>query len=71
MAGMIRKTFEIKVLEKRKDGGRIAINTGSVDRDRDRVFPRAPGHGHPPLVSGAKSCLPPRRSGRRSHRKGT
>jgi len=35
----IHKTFEIKVLEQRKDGGRIVINTASVDRDRDRVMP--------------------------------
>lgn len=35
----IHKTFEIKILEKRKDGGRIAINTASLDRDRDRVMP--------------------------------
>lgn len=40
MTDPIHKTFEIKILEKRKDGGRIRINTASVDRDRDRVFPR-------------------------------
>jgi hypothetical protein len=34
------KTFEIKVLDRRKDGGRIVVSTGSVDRDRDRVFPQ-------------------------------
>lgn len=36
---ILHKQFEIKVLEKRKDGGRIAINTSSLDRDRDRVMP--------------------------------
>lgn len=35
----VHKTFEIKVLDKRENGGRIRINTGSVDRDNDRVFP--------------------------------
>ena len=39
MGDMIHKTFEIKVLEQRKDGGRIVINTADVDRDRDRVMP--------------------------------
>jgi hypothetical protein len=39
MTEPIRKTFNIKVLVKRKDGGRILINTASVDRDRDRVIP--------------------------------
>lgn len=34
------KTFEIKVLDRRKDGGRIIISTGGADRDRDRVFPQ-------------------------------
>jgi len=34
------KTFEIKVVDRRKDGGRIIISTGGVDRDRDRVMPR-------------------------------
>lgn len=34
------KIFEIKVLDHRKDGGRIVISTGSVDRDKDRVFPQ-------------------------------
>src|SRR5512141_2888792 len=33
------KTFEIKVLDQRKDGGRITISTGNFDRDGDRVFP--------------------------------
>lgn len=33
------KTFTLEVIEKRKDGGRILINTASVDRDRDRVMP--------------------------------
>lgn len=36
----IRKTFDTKVLDKRKDGGRILINTASIDRDKDRVFPQ-------------------------------
>lgn len=35
----ITKNFEIKVVERHKDGGRIVINTASVDRDRDRVLP--------------------------------
>jgi len=35
----MHKTYEIKVLEQRKDGGRIVINTASIDRDRDRVLP--------------------------------
>jgi HK97 family phage prohead protease len=35
----IHKTFEIKVLSGSDKGGRILINTGSVDRDRDRVMP--------------------------------
>lgn len=39
MADLIRKLCEVRVLEKRKDGGRIIINTASVDRDRDRVLP--------------------------------
>lgn len=34
------KTFAIKVLDRRKDGGRIVISTGGVDRDQDRVMPR-------------------------------
>ena len=39
MPDLVRKTYDIKVIERRKDGGRIVINTASVDRDRDRVFP--------------------------------
>jgi hypothetical protein len=35
----IHKTFEIQVLHGSDKGGRILINTGSVDRDRDRVMP--------------------------------
>ena len=35
----IHKTFDIKVLKARKDGGRILISTAEVDRDRDRLFP--------------------------------
>lgn len=35
----IRKTVEIKILEKTQNGGRIIINTPSVDRDKDRVYP--------------------------------
>lgn len=33
------KSFEIKVIEKSADGGRIQITTGGVDRDKDRVMP--------------------------------
>ena len=36
---MIRKQFSIQVKEAREDGGVIAINTISVDRDKDRVLP--------------------------------
>jgi hypothetical protein len=35
-----QKTFDIKVLDRKKDGGRIIISTGAVDRDKDRVFPQ-------------------------------
>jgi hypothetical protein len=35
----IHKTFEIQVLEGSDNGGRILINTGALDRDRDRVLP--------------------------------
>jgi len=35
----IHKTFEIQVLSGSDQGGRILINTGAVDRDRDRVMP--------------------------------
>lgn len=35
----VHKTFEIKLLEQRKDGGRILISTPSYDRDKDRVMP--------------------------------
>lgn len=34
------KQTTIKVLERQKDGGRIVISTGGVDRDKDRVFPQ-------------------------------
>lgn len=34
------KILDIKVLDRRKDGGRIVISTGTVDRDKDRVFPQ-------------------------------
>ena len=37
---LIHKTFDITVKEKRKDGGRILISTGSLDRERDRVLPQ-------------------------------
>jgi hypothetical protein len=37
--GMIRKQFPIVVKERRPGGGRIIINTGTYDRDRDRVLP--------------------------------
>ncbi len=33
------KQFNIEVAERRKDGGTIVINTGSLDRDHDRVMP--------------------------------
>lgn len=33
------KTFEIEIVDKNDDGGEIVINTDSIDRDRDRVFP--------------------------------
>lgn len=33
------KSFDVKVLDKSADGGRIIISTGIVDRDRDRVMP--------------------------------
>jgi len=36
---LTHKTFEIKILDKRKDGGRIVINTAAADRDSDHVFP--------------------------------
>lgn len=35
-----QKLFEIKVLDRQKDGGRIIISTGAIDRDKDRVFPQ-------------------------------
>jgi len=35
----VHKTFGIEVVEATKSGGRIIINTASVDRDRDRVLP--------------------------------
>jgi hypothetical protein len=35
-----QKIFDIKVLDRTKDGGRIIISTGAVDRDKDRVFPQ-------------------------------
>jgi len=34
------KIVDIEVKDHRKDGGRIVISTGSVDRDKDRVFPQ-------------------------------
>jgi hypothetical protein len=36
---MQHKTFEVKVAERRKDGGKIIINTAGLDRQRDRVLP--------------------------------
>lgn len=36
---MIRKQFDIKIIEQKEDGGRILISTNVVDRDGDRVFP--------------------------------
>lgn len=35
-----QKICDIKVLDRTKDGGRIIISTGAVDRDKDRVFPQ-------------------------------
>lgn len=35
----LHKTFEIQVLSGSDTGGRILINTGALDRDRDRVLP--------------------------------
>lgn len=37
--GKQTKTYDIKIIQKRPNGGRIRINTASVDRDKDRVFP--------------------------------
>ena len=37
---VVHKQLEIKVVDRRKDGGRIVISTGAPDRDRDRVFPQ-------------------------------
>lgn len=34
------KILEFKSADRRKDGGRITISTGGVDRDKDRVFPQ-------------------------------
>jgi len=39
MGDVIRKEISIEVKELREGGGRILINTGAVDRDRDRVLP--------------------------------
>lgn len=36
---VVHKVFGIEVVEATKSGGRIIINTASVDRDRDRVLP--------------------------------
>ena len=35
----IFKTFDVEIVEKRDNGGRIMISTGSYDRDNDRVIP--------------------------------
>ncbi len=35
----IYKTFEVEIIDKNEHGGRIRINTGAQDRDRDRVLP--------------------------------
>lgn len=37
---IVHKTLGIDIQDRRKEGGRIVISTGSVDRDRDRVFPQ-------------------------------
>lgn len=50
---LVHKTFEMKILERRKDGGRIIINTSGKDRDRDRVFPsgaRVDNYNRNPVV---------------------
>jgi hypothetical protein len=36
---IVRREYTVKLLERRENGGRILINTGAVDRQRDRVFP--------------------------------
>lgn len=36
---MEHKTFDVEITRKADGGGRIAISTGALDRDRDRVFP--------------------------------
>lgn len=36
---MKRKNVDVELVEKSENGGRILINTGAVDRDRDRVLP--------------------------------
>ena len=36
---IVRRDFDVKILEQRANGGRILINTGAIDRQRDRVFP--------------------------------
>ncbi len=35
----VHKNFEVKLLDKRDNGGRIIISTGHPDRQRDRVIP--------------------------------
>jgi phage head maturation protease len=37
---LTHKILDIKVLDHRKDGGRITITTGNPDREHDRVFPQ-------------------------------
>lgn len=39
MTDLLRKMCSLSILSRTKDGGRILINTASVDRDRDRVLP--------------------------------
>ena len=61
-ADPIRKTFPVKVLEKRKDGGRIVINTASIDRDKDRVMPsgmRSANYALNPIVQWAHNYRDP------------
>jgi HK97 family phage prohead protease len=36
----ITKTFNVKIVNHKKDGGRILITTPAVDRDKDRVLPQ-------------------------------
>jgi HK97 family phage prohead protease len=37
---MKRKNVDVELVDQNANGGRIVINTGAVDRDRDRVLPQ-------------------------------